>query len=679
MRTSIRFKLGFILGSFILLILATIGATFWAINSSKSDAQVINLAGRQRMLSQKITKEVLAFEQGRIDSGSVLSTVNLFEESLETLLSGDPKQGIPPTTDPAIVAQLNKVQSMWKGFRENIEELVSLSEERNSIYKYLLANNMTLLEETNRLVSMMEDKKMEPAVINLAGRQRMLSQKITKDALALALQEVDPVEILSTVTLFDRVIEGFINGDRELGIKPVKDAEIIAQLRNIEKIWKPFKADIEKLVEISGEANKHLGYILANNLPLLKEMNTAVKMYEKGSRTKIDRAWTMQIVFLVITLIVFAIGWYFLSGNIIKPVKKIAETARDVAEGNLNGEPLDIKTKDELGQLAETVNIMRENLNRMISQIRDGASQLSLASSQLAKGNTEFSQRITEQSSSVEETASTMEEIASMVKQNADTAKEADKLASECRNKAEEGGDVMAKMMDAIEEIKQSSKKISDIINVIEEIAFQTNLLALNAAVEAARAGEQGKGFAVVAVEVRNLAQRSAQAAKEITALIKENLSKTEGGAQFAETTRATLEEIIVSVKKVTDLIAEISAASQEQASGVEQVNKAITQLDEITQKNAALAEESSAASEQMSAQAKQLLNLVGNFQLKDGLRTHEFTQLTIQEHQEEADTNVTSIRPVSKEDEKDDTSQQQQRPLKKAMGDDIDGFVEMS
>ncbi len=675
MKRSIRFKLGLILGGFIVLILATIGSTFWAINSSKSDAQLINIAGRQRMLSQKMTKEVFAFEQGRIDSASVLATVNLFEESLETLISGDPKQGIPPTTEPAIVAQLNKVQGLWKEFGKNLQELVTASEERNGIYKYLLTNNTALLEEANRLVSMMESRGMEPAVINMAGRQRMLSQKMTKEALALASNGASPKELLSTVTLFDRVVNGFINGDRELGLEPIRDGEILAQLHNIVRSWKPFKANIEKLVDVTKRANGYLDYILANNLPLLKEMNAAVKMYENASRAKVDRSWTMQIVFLVITFVVFGIGWYYLSWNIIKPVKKIAETARGVADGNLKGEPLEVRTRDELGQLAETVNTMRENLNRMISQIRDGASQLSLASSQLAKGNTEFSQRITEQSSSVEETASTMEEIASMVKQNADTAKEANKLATECRNKAEDGGNVMGRMMEAINEIKHSSKKISDIINVIEEIAFQTNLLALNAAVEAARAGEQGKGFAVVAVEVRNLAQRSAQAAKEITSLIKENLSKTEGGAQFAETTQATLEEIIVSVKKVTDLIAEISAASQEQAGGVEQVNKAIAQLDEITQKNATLAEESSAASEQMSAQARQLLNLVGNFQLMESI---ESAQPLAQEHLEEPDARITPIRQPYKEDERNETTQPQQRPLKKAIGDDTSGFVEI-
>ena len=253
------------------------------------------------------------------------------------------------------------------------------------------------------------------------------------------------------------------------------------------------------------------------------------------------------------------------------------------------------------------INQLTERMAGVISQVKDAATEVNRAADEISQGNTDLSQRTEEQASSLEETASSMEQMTSTVRQNADNAGQANQLAIAARDQAERGGEVVSKAVAAMSEINGASKKIADIISVIDEIAFQTNLLALNAAVEAARAGEQGRGFAVVATEVRNLAGRSATAAKEIKALIHDSVRKVGEGAELVTQSGATLEQIVGAVKKVTDIVAEIAAASQEQSAGIEQVNKAVMQLDELTQQNAALVEQASAASQSMADQARAL------------------------------------------------------------------------
>jgi methyl-accepting chemotaxis protein len=252
----------------------------------------------------------------------------------------------------------------------------------------------------------------------------------------------------------------------------------------------------------------------------------------------------------------------------------------------------------------------------VIGRIEESANTVATGAEEIAQGNTDLSQRTEEQASSLEETASSMEEMTSTVRQNADNARTANVLAQEAETKASSGGDIVSKAVASMAEINDSSKKISDIIGVIDEIAFQTNLLALNAAVEAARAGEQGRGFAVVAGEVRNLAQRSAAAAKEIKDLIRDSVTKVEDGTSLVNQSGEMLNEIVEAVRKVNQTIADISVASEEQSSGIEQVNKAVSQMDEMTQQNAALVEEASAAGESMSEQARAMKQLLSFFQL---------------------------------------------------------------
>jgi methyl-accepting chemotaxis protein len=268
------------------------------------------------------------------------------------------------------------------------------------------------------------------------------------------------------------------------------------------------------------------------------------------------------------------------------------------------------------GEVKNGINGTVDNLKTLVNEIKVAVESINTGSKEIAQGNQDLSQRTEEQASSLEETASSMEELTSTVKQNAENAKQANQLAISSSDVAGKGGAVVSQVVDTMASINESSRKIVDIISVIDGIAFQTNILALNAAVEAARAGEQGRGFAVVAAEVRNLAQRSAAAAKEIKTLIGDSVDKVENGSKLVAQAGDTMEEIVTSIKRVTDIMAEISAASVEQSSGIEQVNQAITQMDEVTQQNAALVEEAAAAAESLEEQAQNLSQSVSVFKL---------------------------------------------------------------
>ena len=296
---------------------------------------------------------------------------------------------------------------------------------------------------------------------------------------------------------------------------------------------------------------------------------------------------------------------------------EVSEVAQKAAQGDLT-QRVTVRSRDELGRMGNALNQMFDNVAEVVGQVRQSADQVTTASTEISQGNEDLSQRTSGQASSLEETSASMEQMTSSVKQNADNAKQANQLAIAARDVAEKGGRVTSDAVRAMEEINKSSKKIADIINVIDEIAFQTNLLALNAAVEAARAGEQGRGFAVVAAEVRNLAQRSATAAKEIKGHINESVQKVSEGSELVGQSGQTLDEIVNSVKRVTDIIAEISAASQEQSSGIDQVNKAIMQMDQTTQQNAALVEQAASSAQAMKQQAAGLQNQVEFFTLNE-------------------------------------------------------------
>jgi len=346
-----------------------------------------------------------------------------------------------------------------------------------------------------------------------------------------------------------------------------------------------------------------------------KMFSTLQHGIEKAAEDSSSTAKRFLAGIVIVSILITMAITFFLAKGIINPIIKVVEVVKKIAKGDLT-QTITVESQDEIGQLAAAMKTMEDDLSNVVGNILISSENVATGANEIASGNQDLSQRSQEQASALEETASTVEQMTSNIKANAENAQKANDMAREAANVAQKGGQVVEKTIRQMEEVTASSKKIADIINTVNEIAFQTNLLALNAAVEAARAGEQGRGFAVVANEVRNLAGRSAEAAKEIQTLIKDSVEKIETGNKLVEDTGNTLKNIIESVQDVAQTVAEISSASQEQASGIDQVNRAVAQMDEVVQQNASLVEEAAATSENLSGEAEEMQRLMGTFKV---------------------------------------------------------------
>jgi|GEM_PF-227304 len=374
-------------------------------------------------------------------------------------------------------------------------------------------------------------------------------------------------------------------------------------------------ADERKIRELDGTIDT----VRDATLEPLARINHSLGMENRESDEVFDRKHgeTIQelIAALLLGLTAAAIIAFLLIRGLVRPLRVAVAASEQIAQGHLKVD-IEVHSSDETGQLLAAMQKMSGELQRIVGHVQQTTSQVRSASGEIAQGGADLSQRTEKQAAALEETASSMEELTSTVKQSADHAQQASQLARAARGQAEQSGMVVLATVDAMTAIHQSNRKIADIVGVIDDFAFQTNLLALNAAVEAARAGEQGRGFAVVAAEVRKLAQRSADAAREIRVLITDSTAKVEDGGKLVEQSGQTLREIVTAVKKVSDIVAEIAAAAQEQASGIEQINKAILQMEQVTQQNASLVEETAAASQSMGEQAQELQKLMTFFRL---------------------------------------------------------------
>lgn len=559
-----------ILFSFIIIVnLIGFSVVFRTIAGQGADAVILNLAGKQRMLTQKMSKEAFAVSQGIMEAGALLKTKGLFDKTLKGLISGDSSLGLPLAKDKAFINQLQVVTALWEPFKNEITFVAEHSDKINNAVHFINKNNLTLLKEMNVAVGLMAEAGLPTNVINLAGRQRMLAQKMAKEAVELKQNLIKKNILEKTIVTFDTTLTGLINGDNVLSIALIDDPAIQSQLGKVNKIWEGFKTNLNNLIGESDKITSALNYIKGKNIELLKNMNKGVKIYENVASQKVQTLKTVQVIILIAFFLIIILAWIFFASPLIKTLTDIA------------------------------------------SEVMGGADQVNAAAGQISSSSQNMASGATEQASSIEETSSALEELSSQTTNNAKTASEANQLSSNASSSASKGNTTIEAMIASMSAMNESSKKISNIIKVIDEIAFQTNLLALNAAVEAARAGEHGKGFAVVAEEVRNLAQRSANAAKDTAALIEDSIHKTEDGATMANESGEVLKEIVTNSQKVTNLIGEITSSSREQADGVEQINKAVAEMDKITQSNAANAEQTAAASEEMSAQAQSLLELV--------------------------------------------------------------------
>ena len=399
------------------------------------------------------------------------------------------------------------------------------------------------------------------------------------------------VELLAAGQEYDRrearLLEVIRAGDH--------DAAVTAMYQDVRPANRAYFAELDKLIAFQAQ------------------------LTNESSASASQSASRSTMIMLVLGVLGAGMGlltaWYITRG-IVGPVRHAVKVARTVAGGDLTSR-IDVRSTDEIGQLSQALKDMNASLQKIVADVRGGTEQIATASREIADGNMDLSARTEQQAGALEETASSMEELTSTVKQNADNARQANVLAASASEAAGKGGDVVAQVVHTMASINTSARKIVDIIGVIDAIAFQTNILALNAAVEAARAGEQGRGFAVVAGEVRNLAQRSAAAAREIKSLIGDSVSKVDAGAKLVDEAGAVMDDIVHRVQRVTDIMGEIAEASQEQLAGIEQINEAITQMDQTTQQNAALVEQASAAAGTMQDQSHRLHEAVGVFRLQ--------------------------------------------------------------
>ena len=488
----------------------------------------------------------------------------------------------------AISVALTGMQSNRSRFENFLQQDLALAQAASGLY----AQGLQMGQAIRNLV-------MDPNNPNIAKALAQSSnefKRISQEALTLAADSPADLKVLNEVVAL-----------REQQI-PIHDK--IASLAHTNQA--------AAIAAISQEETPIWRGIRLRLMDFTKAKRAAVDVTKSEMIAYSHRMLTITLVLLALAVIAASAIVFWLIRHIMKqlggePVYAV-EVARAISEGDFSRE-ITVAHGDHTSLLS-VMNSMREHLTVTIGDIRQSTETIAVASRQIATGNADLSGRTESQASSLEETASSMEELTSTVKQNAENARQANQLVVSAADVAVKGGKVVGQVVDTMSSIKDSSRKIADIISVIDGIAFQTNILALNAAVEAARAGEQGRGFAVVAAEVRNLAQRSAGAAKEIKSLIEDSVDKVDVGGKLVDEAGKTMEEIVNSVKRVTDIMSEIAAASQEQSSGIEQVNQAVGQMDEATQQNAALVEEAAAAAESLQDQAAKLAQAVSVFKL---------------------------------------------------------------
>ncbi|MED5618665.1 methyl-accepting chemotaxis protein [Ideonella sp. BN130291] len=494
----------------------------------------------------------------------------------------------------AAVAGLNTLE--FRNMGERVRQIVEVNNPKSDLAWQMLnhinelavqARSITLLTDVKEIDS--EVKMLKAAEANYLKAEKALAASI--EAAGATAEEKKLMEELQAAAkkTMPLVLRAAKEGQDGANIEATMT--LMLQVRPNEQVW---RKKVAELVAVE-EALSH-------------------KSYEDAKAGQM-RAMVIAGALVVAAVVVGGLVGWRITRSVKLPIDRAIRIAERIAEGDLSS-TVEVTSRDEIGRLLMAIGAMQDRLRALVGEIRQSAESIQMASAEVATGNQDLSQRTEMAASNLQQTASSMEQLTGTVKHSADAASQANQLASSASAVASRGGQVVSQVVSTMTEINTSSKKIADIIGVIDGIAFQTNILALNAAVEAARAGEQGRGFAVVAGEVRSLAQRSAEAAKEIKALIGTSVDKVETGSRLVQDAGSTMNEIVASVQRVTDIIGEITAASSEQSSGIGQVNTAVAQLDQMTQQNAALVEESAAAAESLKEQAQKLAGMVTAFRL---------------------------------------------------------------
>ena len=679
LRTQIN--LGFI--SVLILLVIVAGVGYWGLtNAFEGFSEYRRLARNSNMLSEfqehmlSMRFAVRGFMIDRTNDKAIQDYRERFNQmaSAHKTLAEAVKNPERAKIVAAIGEQINR-------YDQTFDQVVALEKQRNEAIKSVVATGL-LIQSTiiSILDSASKDNNTEVAVLGgrlqtqfMEGRYLGLRYVMTRQPQDFAKYQE---EVIAKVDVAFTALEAGAKGAYRNLLEQFNN-----QHETYQKSMPVMFETTEKADDLINNTLNRIGSEVAKATEELRDTyNTDQNAL--GPQVQSSNEFALAIVTWVSIIAVLLGGFlaWLLARIIQRPIggepSEIAGLTSQIASGDLTVRCTD--TGNETGIYA-AIRDMATQLKEMVSQVTQSTSQVSSAAAEIAQGSADLSQRTEEQASALEETASSMEELTSTVKQSAENAGQANQLAGSARNQAEQGGQVVDQAVTAMAAINQSSRKIADIIGVIDEIAFQTNLLALNAAVEAARAGEQGRGFAVVAGEVRKLAQRSADAAKEIKALITDSVAKVEDGSKLVDRAGQTLREIMTSVKKVSDIVAEMAAAAREQASGIEQVNKAILQMDQVTQQNAALVEETASASQSMGEQARELQHLMEFFKIDQrGMSAKSMTVATASSRpaKSRAEPRMTSARaakPVAKPAAKPASTEK--KPAAHAAGEEWEEF----
>ena len=674
---SLRFRLIFSAGIMFALILAIVGSTLWVVSKQKADGVIINLAGRQRMLTQRLTKATLGYvienreeEQAREMVDMVIQTRGHLARSIsEAKASGDftlndetlnfapaaaAKQiadhftegkqltlrqvstkyrnpdNRPDTYEQAILAKMEADPESWRN-KDWSEKVISGDHATMRYMRPLFVTEacLTCHGDPDEVPDFIKEKY--PNDLATGYKVGDLRGAISVSWPTRAKPKADHrAEALAAANLFDETLNALINGgSASLGDKkPILPAcdndEIRAQLEKVAGMWSGFLDSVNVILKDDNSQNSPdylsaLNVVLANNQSLLAEMNKAVGMFQAQSDARTKLMLNIQYGALGVAGVVFFVVIFFIIKRVSKPIQQLVFRVRDIAEGEGDlTQRVDESQDSELGELAHWFNVFISQIESIVREVARGAKEISIGSDQVSSASQSVAEASTEQAGNLQQINSSLEEFSSMVAQNAENAQQASLLSQSAQESTSKGQKEIALMSSAMDEIKSSSAEIAKIIKVIDDIAFQTNLLALNAAVEAARAGEAGKGFAVVAEEVRSLAQRSADAAKNTSEIIETATTRADRGVAIGERVSEVLNEIADGTQKVNSLLAEIASASKEQADGVTYVTQSVAELDSVTQQNAGNSEELASSAEETAAQSASLGSLVGKFKVSE-------------------------------------------------------------
>ncbi len=542
-----------------------------------NDATTINLAGAERMLTQRITKQIEAINNGELQNlESVGNDIEKFDIVLNALLVGDDSLSITKSPSHEISSEVEKTMALWYPFKTKLNSFLETVVVTDESMNYITMNNVSLFDKANEAVMKMGENRVNSRTIAIAGRLRALSQRTAKSAYAFnSGNEESKVELETFSNLYKEILTNLLFGDEK-----VSDAESREVLLKLNEEQEMYFQNVDILLSNCTTKNEALLYIRGNNLELLRQMNITVVEWTNYSSQNtgnlLNRLKTSTTVLLILSIISIIVTVLFS----VYFIRNLSTVLKDI-----------------------------------IADLLEQSNQMLIASESVAMSSTSLATGATQSAGSIADISSSLEEILSMTKRNSENSSVVDELMKESLDQTGEGKEMMESLAVAMGVIKESSDQTMQIIKNINEIAFQTNLLALNAAVEAARAGEAGRGFAVVADEVRTLAQRSAEAAKDTNEIIEKSQSSANKGVELTQAMKISTESINDSIRKTAITVSEISSASREQAIGVEQVSTSITELEIATQNNAATSEESASASEELSAQSKSVQGSVASLE----------------------------------------------------------------